>query len=193
MSSWRAQFRPDLPFLVVQLPGFGPVPTKPVESNWAEVRDAQRRAVAADAHAGLAVTIDLGEQDNIHPTRKFEVGTRLARAARHVVYGEAINPSGPVPLSASREPGRVIVTFGDVEGRLVTYSSAQAIGFELCGGARESCRFVTANVDANRVILPLAAAGPRPTRVRFCWGDSPLCNMSDGTGLPVGPFEIPIR
>ena len=121
------------------------------------------------------------------------MGIRLARAARHVVYGEAINPSGPVPLSASRESGRVIVTFGDVEGRLVTYSSAQAIGFELCGSARESCRFAPANVDANRVILPLATEGPRPTRVRFCWGDSPLRNLSDGSGLPVGPFEIPIR
>jgi sialate O-acetylesterase len=193
MSSWRTQFGSDLPFLIVQLPGFGGVPTKPVESNWADVRDAQRRAVAADAHAGLAVTIDLGEQDNIHPARKLEVGIRLARAARHAVYGEAIKPSGPVPLSASREPGRVVVTFGDVEGRLVTYSSAQAIGFELCGSARGSCRFVTANVDASRVILPLAAADPRPTRVRFCWGDSPLCNLSDGTGLPVGPFEIAIR
>jgi len=52
---------------------------------------------------------------------------------------------------------------------------------------------VTANVDANRVILPLAAAEQRASRVRFCWGDSPLCNLSDGSGLPVGPFEIPIR
>ena len=193
MSSWRAQLGPDLPFLIVQLPGFGRVPTRPVESNWAEVREAQRRAVAADGHAGLVVTIDLGEQDDIHPTRKREVGVRLARVARHVVYGEGINPSGPVPLSASREAGRVVVTFGEVEGQLVTYSSAQAIGFELCGSARESCRFAPANVDANRVILPLAAADQRASRVRFCWGDSPLCNLSDGSGLPVGPFEIPIR
>ncbi len=193
MSSWRAQLGQHLPFLVVQLPGFGPVPTKPVESNWAEVRDAQRRAVAADANAGLAVTIDLGEQDNIHPIRKREVGSRLARAARHVMYGEAITPSGPVPLSARREPGGVVVTFGDVEGRLMTYSSAQAIGFELCGSARESCRFVSAKMDATRAILPLATVDAPATRVRFCWGDSPLCNLSDGTGLPVGPFEIPIK
>jgi sialate O-acetylesterase len=86
------------------------------------------------------------------------VGVRLARVARHALYGEAINPSGPVPLSASREAGRVVVTFGDVDAQLFTYSSAQAIGFELCGNARGSHRFVTANVDAKRVILPLAAA-----------------------------------
>jgi len=121
------------------------------------------------------------------------VGVRLARAARRVVYGEAINPSGPVPLSASRESGRVVATFGDVEGRLVTHSSAQAIGFGLCDSARESCRFAPANIDANRVILPLAAADRRVSRVRFCWGDSPLRNLSDGSGLPVGPFEIPTR
>ncbi len=193
MSSWRAQFGRDLPFLIVQLPGFGPVPSKPVESNWAEVREAQRRAVSEDRHAGLAVTIDLGEQNDIHPVRKREVGSRLARAARHVIYGETIAPSGPVPLTARREPGRITVTFGDVEGRLITYSSAQAIGFELCGSARESCRFVSANVDANRVILPLASGDAQATRVRFCWGDSPLCNLSDGTGLPVGPFEISIK
>ena len=193
MAGWRAQFGRDLPFLVVQLPGFGSVPTKPVESNWAEVREAQRHAVAADRHAGLAVTIDLGEQHDIHPIRKREVGSRLARAARRVVYGEDITPSGPVPLAASREEGRVVVSFGDVEGRLVTYSSAQAIGFELCGSARESCRFVSANVNANRVTLPSTAADARASRVRFCWGDSPLCNLSDGSGLPVGPFEIPIH
>jgi sialate O-acetylesterase len=192
MSSWRGQFGAALPFLVVQLPGFGPVPTSPVESGWADVRDAQRRAVASDGHAGLAVTIDLGERGDIHPTNKRDVGSRLVRAARRVVYGEAITPSGPVPLSARREPGRVVVTFGDVEGRFVTYSASQAIGFELCGAEKDSCRFASGTVEADRVVLPLGSA-PTPTRVRFCWGDSPFCNLSDRTGLPVGPFEIPIR
>ena len=103
MASWRSQFGADLPFLIVQLPNFGAVPTSPVESNWADLREAQRRAVAADGHAGLAVTIDIGERDNLHPANKQDVGRRLARAARRVIYGEAIAPSGPVPLSARRE------------------------------------------------------------------------------------------
>ena len=78
MSSWRAQLGAELPFVIVQLPGFGPAPTAPVESGWSDVRDAQRRAVAADPHAALAVTIDLGERDDIHPINKRDVGVRIA-------------------------------------------------------------------------------------------------------------------
>jgi len=193
MSSWRERFGAGLPFLIVQLPGFGSVPAEPVESNWSEVREAQRRAVAADACAGLVVTIDLGERDDIHPIEKRAVGSRIARAARRVVYGEAVAPSGPVPLSASREAGGVVVTFGDVEGRLVTYSSDRAIGFELCGDGKGSCRYATAQVASNRVVLAPIEGQPLPTRVRFCWGDSPLCNLSDQSGLPVGPFELVIK
>jgi sialate O-acetylesterase len=166
----------------------------PVEANWADLREAQRRAVAADGHAGLAVTIDIGERDNLHPANKQDVGRRLARAARHVIYGETIAPSGPVPLSARREPTAIVVTFGDVEQKLVTYSSNQAIGFELCGAGPGSCRFVSGEVDGTRVVLAVPAAPAwRPVRVRFCWGPSPLCNLTDGSGLPAGPFEIPIK
>jgi sialate O-acetylesterase len=193
MASWRSQFGAGLPFLVVQLPSFGAVPTDPVESNWADLREAQRRAVAADGHAGLAVTIDIGEHDNIHPANKQDVGKRLARAARHVIYGETITPSGPVPLSARREPTAIVVTFGDVEQKLVTYSSSHAIGFELCGAGPGSCRFVSGQVDGTRVILPLPATPAwTPVRIRFCWGPSPLCNLTDGSRWPAGPFELPI-
>jgi len=192
MAGWRMQFGAGLPFLIVQLPGFGPTPTAPVDANWSEIREAQRRAVAKDAHAGLAVTIDLGERDDIHPANKRDVGRRLARAARRVVYGEAIAPSGPAAQSARLENGRVVVTFGDVEGSLVTYSSSQAIGFELCGADKGSCRFARATPDGSRVVIPLDG-GQAPTRVRFCWGPSPLCNLSDASGLPAGPFELPVR
>jgi sialate O-acetylesterase len=193
MASWRGQFGAGLPFLVVQLPNFGAVPTSPTESNWADLREAQRRAVAADDNAGLVVTIDIGESDNLHPGNKQDVGKRLARAARHVIYGEAIAPSGPVPVSASRDGAAVVVTFGDVERALLSYSSSQAIGFELCGSAAGTCRFVIGDVDGSRVVLrPPSTPDWAPVRVRFCWGPSPLCNLTDGSGLPVGPFEIPI-
>ena len=193
MASWRSQFGADLPFLVVQLPNFGAVPTAPVESNWADLRESQRRAVAADGRAGLAVTIDIGERDDIHPANKQDVGRRLARAARHVIYGEAIAPSGPVPLSASRESTAVVVTFGDVERTLVSYSSSQAFGFELCGAGPGTCRFVSGEVDGARVVIPVPPTPDwTPVRVRFCWGPSPICNLTDGSGLPVGPFQIPI-
>jgi sialate O-acetylesterase len=194
MASWRSQFGQDLPFLVVQLPNYGAVPTTPTESAWSDVREAQRRAVAADGHAGLAVTIDIGEPGDIHPTNKLDVGRRVARAARRVVYGEQVAASGPVPLSARRELAGVVVTFGDVERSLVSYSSSMAIGFELCGAAKGSCEYAAGTVDGARVVLPVPPApAPAPVRVRFCWGASPLCNLSDGSGLPVGPFEIPIK
>jgi sialate O-acetylesterase len=103
-------------------------------------------------------------------------------------------PSGPVPLSARREPTPVVVTFGDVERSLVSYRSSLAIGFELCGSGPGSCRFVGGNVDGTRVVLPLPSTPAwTPVRVRFCWGHSPLCNLADGSGLPVGSFEIPVR
>jgi sialate O-acetylesterase len=78
---------------------------------------------------------------------------------RRVIYGETIAPSGPVPLSVRREGKAIVVTFGDVERNLVTYSSSQAIGFELCGAGPGSCQFVSGEVDGTRVVLPYHDAG----------------------------------
>ncbi len=102
MADWRRQFDAPLPFLIVQLANFGKLVDTPVDSGWAQLRDAQRRAVAADGNAGLAVTIDIGNRDDIHPANKQDVGRRLARAARHVVYGEKLSASGAQPVSAAR-------------------------------------------------------------------------------------------
>ena len=192
MADWRRRFGAGLPFLVVQLPNFGAVPTGPVESGWAEIREAQRRAVAADAHAGLAVTIDVGDPGNLHPPNKQAVGSRLARAARRVVYGERIAPSGPVPVAARRDGSRVVVSFRDVEGRLVAAQLDRVGGFEVCGPERGSCRAASALVSGDSAVLEVAPGGPPPVRVRFCWGDAPVCNVRDGSGLPVGPFELAI-
>jgi sialate O-acetylesterase len=193
MADWRRAFGPELPFLVVQLPNFGRPLAAPAASGWASLRDAQRRAVLRDRRAGLAVTIDIGDRHELHPPNKQEVGRRLARAARHVVYGEALSPSGPVPASVERDGSQVVLTFGDVEGRLVTYSAAHPIGFELCGAAQASCRFVrAAALDGNRIVLDDTGASSPATRVRYCWGDAPICNLYDESELPAGPFELPI-
>ena len=86
----------------------------------------------------------------------------------------------------------MVVSFRDVEGRLATSSSSHAIGFELCGAAPGTCRFASGTVEADRVVIP-TNGGPPPARLRFCWGGSPVCNLSDGSGLPVGPFELALR
>jgi sialate O-acetylesterase len=192
MIGWRRRFGADLPFLVVQLPNFGAPVVEPGASAWASLREAQRRAVANDAHAGLAVTIDLGDRFELHPPNKQGVGVRLARAARHVVYGEAIGPSGPRPAGASRSDGGIVVEFADVEGALVALSGRRPTGFEVCGATQASCRFADAVIDGTHALVdgPDAAAA---TRVRYCWGGAPVCTLYDRSGLPAGPFEIEVR
>ena len=189
MADWRRQFGADLPFLIVQLPNYGKLTSKPVESDWAELREAQRQAVAQDSHAGLAVTIDIGDAHNLHPTNKQDVGRRLARAARHVIYGESIAPSGPIALTATRGNGEIVVDFGDVERTLVTYSHDNPIGFELCADAPHTCRFAEARIEGAKVALQSPGDTPA-TRVRYCWADSPICTLFDAAGLPAGPFEL---
>jgi hypothetical protein len=147
--------------------------------------------VAADAHAGLAVTIDLGLPGELHPPNKQEVGRRLARVARRVVYGEAVAASGPVPLAARRDADRIVVTFRDVEGQLAAPLPDRAAGFEVCGTEGSSCRAAGATFAGDSVTLDLPG-GPPPARVRYCWGDSPVCDLRDRSGLPAGPFELPI-
>ena len=192
MADWRHQFGADLPFLIVQLANYGVPPSKPVESRWAQLREAQRLAVKEDKHAGLTVAIDVGDRYDIHPANKQEVGRRLARAARHVLYGDAAPPSGPVPVNARREGGGVVVAFGDVTGRLITYSSAAPIGFELCGSAPNSCQYAAANIQTDRVLLSGENAA-QATRVRYCWADSPVCTLFDEAQLPAGPFQIEVQ
>jgi sialate O-acetylesterase len=190
-ADWRRQFDAPLPFLVVQLASWNQLATSPVDSGWARLRDAQRRAVAADGNAGLAVTIDIGNRDDIHPANKQAVGRRLARAVRQVVYGESLAPSGAVPVAARREAGKVLVSLSDFEGSLHVIGAQDPAGFELCGATQRSCRFVRAQLHGREVQLEDASG--TATRVRFCWADSPVVNLYDDAGLPVGPFEIDIQ
>jgi sialate O-acetylesterase len=192
MADWREQFGSHMPFLIVQLANYGPQPTAPVESGWAQVREAQRLAVKQDANARLTVSIDIGDAYDLHPANKQEVGRRLARAARNLIYGEALPPSGPVVQSARKQGDQVIVTFGDVTGRLITYSSTRPIGFELCSAEPGSCRYVEATIDQSRVSLD-ASEVEAPSRVRYCWADSPVCTLFDEARLPAGPFQIQVQ
>lgn len=188
MADWREWFAAqDLPFLVVQLANFGPPPTAPAPSGWAELRESQRLAVAADPHAGLAVAIDLGDRWDIHPAQKQELGRRLARAARHVVYGDPAPPSGPSPASVERRGDSILVAFADVTGGLKTLGGNQALGFEVCAG-EETCRYATASASDDRVRIALEPDEPIAL-IRFCWADSPVCNLYDAAGLPAGPFR----
>jgi len=188
MASWRAQFgRPDLPFLIVGLAGWGKPVASPHESGWAALIDEQRKAVAADARAALISAIDIGEWNDLHPPNKQEVGRRLALAAWALRGGIADGRLGPMPLGASRTGGEVRVRFSK---HLQSLSGAAPIGFELCGSGSASCRFVSAMVKGDAVLL--SGARPGDSRVRYAWADFPIVNLYDADLLPVPVFELPI-
>jgi sialate O-acetylesterase len=187
MADWRGQFGAAMPFIIVQIPDYGPTPTTPTPSLWSDVREAQRRAVEADAHAALVVTIDIGDPKLLHPTNKQEVGRRLSIAARHLLYGEPIAPSGARVVAAKKSGDAVTVSFRDVTGALTAYNG-QPNAFELCDGT--SCRWARATLAVDHVTLSDAG---NATRVRYCRGDSPVCTLSDGSALPAGPFEVDIQ
>jgi sialate O-acetylesterase len=191
MADWRRAFAaPQLPFFVVQLTNHGQPAAAPRPSGWAELRQAQAESVAADAHAGLAVTIDVGDRFDIHPTQKTVVGERLARLARVVAYGRPGLRSGPEASAVTREGSDLIVRFRNVTNSLQTYSAGKAMGFETCIADR--CSYADAVARGDSVVLP-GAAGGGATQVRYAWADAPFVNLYDGADLPVAPFALPVR
>ena len=190
-EDWRQRFGAQVPWMVVQLAGYGMPPSAPVESGWAQVREAQRRVVAEDPHAGLVVAIDIGDAYDIHPPNKQELGRRLARVARHVVYGErGLAPSGPTAREAARMTDGVRVAFDDVTGALVTTGANGPIGFELCDAGKR-CDYADAALEGRYVVLRSPRAA-HAMYVRYCWADGPVCTLRDTAGLPAGPFELPV-
>ena len=190
MADWRRHFeQPELPFLIVQLPNYGQPSPQPTSSVWADVREAQRQAALQDKHAALTVNVDIGDAANLHPTNKAELGRRLALAARKLIYGEPVPPSGAVVDSVKRRGSEVVVTFRDVTGALSSRGT-QPTGFELCGTGQSSCRSTVMRIENATVVLPDAG---NATRIRYCWADTPACALSDASGRPAGPFELPIR
>jgi sialate O-acetylesterase len=190
MADWRRHFEnASLPFLIVQLPNYGPIPAQPTASVWAEVREAQRQAALEDKHAALTVNMDIGDATNLHPTNKRELGRRLAIAARHRIYGDSAPPSGPVAVGATRRGTQIVVAFGDVTEALSIRGSTPG-GFELCAASQESCRWAEARIQDKSIVL--ADRAGTATRVRYAWGESPVFSLFDASGLPAGPFELEV-
>jgi sialate O-acetylesterase len=150
MTDWRKQFGAGLPFLIVQIPDYGPTPTQPAESLWSDVREAQRKTAEADPHAALIVTFDIGDPKNLHPPNKQEIGHRLSIAARHLLYGENVAPSGARVSAARRSGDSVTVSFVDVTGSLSAYNG-EPNAFELCNAV--SCRWAHASLARDHVTL----------------------------------------
>jgi sialate O-acetylesterase len=191
-DDWRSRFGTTLPLLIVQLANYGKPPSAPAESGWAQVREAQRRVAAEDPHSGLAVAIDIGDAYDIHPPNKQELGRRLARLARNVVYGDNdLAPTGPTATHASRTSDGLRIPFAGVTGDLITTGAQGPIGFELCDATAHHCDYANATLEGHAVILRGPQTG-NAARVRYCWADGPVCTLRDSSGLPAGPFELPV-
>jgi sialate O-acetylesterase len=189
IAGWRRQFAaPRLPFLVVGLARWGKPTSRPQASQLASLLNEQRLAAERDPSTALVPALDLGEQVELHPPNKQEVGRRLALAAQAYAYQSADAERGPLPLAARHTADGIRVDFS---GPLRTLSGAGVLAFELCGQDQQSCRFADARVvELTSVVLP--NDGRAATRVRYAWADYPIVNLYSGT-LPVPTFELPIR
>ncbi len=187
IKSWRAEWgQGDVPFLFVQLANFREQAAEPVESKWAELREAQTSTLNLP-NTAMAVTIDIGEANDIHPKNKRDVGLRLALAAKKLAYGKDIVYSGPMLKSSSVEGGKVRLTFNHVGGGLVARSGALK-GFALAG-ADGVFHWAEATIDGAAVIVQSDKVAS-PTALRYAWADNPECNLYNAEGLPASPFRI---
>jgi sialate O-acetylesterase len=188
IRDWRAHWsHPALPFVVVQLPGFGtPAAGLDTASGWAAVRDEQRVAVASSPPAALAVTIDLGD-GHIHPGTKLPFGQRAAEMAFGLVYEPGRTGLAPAPTGVSPESNAVRVQF---DGGRACLKGAPSIA-ETVFVAGEDRRWHAAEVEIGQSsLIARSARVPRPVAVRYGWSDYPLATLySCAHGLPVTPFR----
>jgi sialate O-acetylesterase len=188
IESWRAAtHQPAMDFLIVQLANHGAIPTQPVESAWAEMREAELFTMKSVSHTGLAVTIDVGDPRDIHPHHKREVGERLALVAEGTTYGEPIQYSGPLYQSMKIEGSRIRIHFTQLGHGLEVRGGGPLQGFAIAG-ADKKFRWADARIDGDAVVVsnPETAA---PVAVRYAWADSPPCNLFNKDGLPASPFR----
>jgi len=192
IAHWRRDFGvPDAPFLWVQLPGLEKMPPTTTQDDWVTMRAVQTAALRL-SHTGQAITIDVGDRTDIHPTRKREVGERLARLARHRVYGEAVEDSGPVLRRAVASSGAVELEFTHAGGGL-KFGGDAAATFEIAGEDGQFVAVAAPEILAGaRLRLPVPA-GLRPTAVRYAWRAFPTGWLLNNDGLPAAPFSLPIR
>ena len=179
IDDWRRQWGVgDFPFLYVQLANFKSTPLE----DWAVIREAQLETLKL-RNTGMAVTVDVGNPDDVHPTNKATVGHRLALAAEVVSYGAKAEWSGPLFRQVTTEEGAVRVWFDHGAG--LTAKGALT-GFEVAG---KDGKFAPAEarIDGGTVMLTSAAVA-RPVAARYGWSNSPECHLYNGAGLPASPF-----
>ncbi len=188
-KDWREWWEsPELGIGIVQLASFFPAKTEPSDDNWPRLRDAQVRAVEALAPAGLAVAIDVGETDDIHPRNKQDVGRRLARWALSQMYAKPVAEGGPVFSSFEVEGPTLRIHFKNVAPGLATREGQPLAGFTLAGEDRVFYH-AEAAIDGETVVLKCSQV-EKPVAARYAWQNNPAsANLMGKNRLPVGPFR----
>ncbi len=188
IKDWRKQLeQPRLPFLFVQLANFMEPREEPGESSWARLRESQTKTLSLPK-TGMAVTIDVGEWNDIHPLNKKAVGERLARAAKKVAYNEEIVPAGPLYDSFVREKDSIIISFKNTGSGLVAKNGNSLEHFAIAGKDRK-WRWAKAVIRGNKVVVYHPEVS-NPVAVRYAWADNPdTANLYNREGLPASPFR----
>jgi len=188
IADWRRLWKlPEAPFLYVQLPGFMEMNYLPSESQWAQLREAQLKSLSVP-NTGMAVAIDLGEWNDIHPDRKQEVGDRLALAAEKIAYGENVVYSGPIYQSASIDGNKITISFSNVGSGLTTNDGEELREFAIAGADKKFV-WATAKINGDKIIVWNDAV-TNPLYVRYAWADNPDgANLYNKEGLPASPFR----
>lgn len=192
IRDWRKRFGQDsLPFIIIQLANFLEESEQPVESNWAELREAQRKT-AQLPKTGLAVTIDLGEWNDIHPLNKKDVGHRAALQAFQVAYGEKMVAAGPMPIQAVRKGKKVRIDFTGTGTGMIAENGLPLSYFALTGPDNHWV-WATAKIKGTRITV-WSQDVKNPIKVRYAWADNPAAaNLYNKEGLPACPFEMDVQ
>ncbi len=186
ITNWRERAQaPELPFLFVQISAYLPPSELQPNSKWAYLRDAQRQTLFVP-NTGMAVSIDVGSADDLHPKQKRQVGERLWRQAASKVYGLSLVASGPDFVGLSANQGKIELEFNNAEG-LSTADNTPLKGFTIAG-ADKVFRKAIAHIEGSKVIVSHPEIN-KPVAVRYAWADNPVANLTNNENLPAVPFR----
>ncbi|MNK18042.1 Glycosyl hydrolases family 2, sugar binding domain [compost metagenome] len=190
IADWRSKWgQGDFPFLFVSLANYKKPETKPTPSTWAELREAQASALKLP-NTGMALAIDLGEVNDIHPKNKQDVGKRLAANALKVAYNKDVIASGPTYKEMSVNGNVVKVSFSNISKGLKSKDGGNSItGFSLAGEDKKFY-FAKAELQKDNTILISTDDVKNPVAIRYAWADNPgELNLYNTEDLPATPFR----
>jgi sialate O-acetylesterase len=179
-DKWR---QPQLPFYFVQLSSIDTIKYK--GHLWPQFRNEQREMLQEIPFSGMAVCSDIGLKDDVHPTNKKDVGERLARLALNKTYKQDIIPSGPLPLYAKYENGKLIIYFEDIAKGLKTSAGGRLRGFSVDGKNE-----IKAAIGRSRIVIRMNS---KPTYIFYGWKPFSDGNLVNSENLPASTFKIKVQ